>query len=90
MESYEKIRSTNLYQAFRTEGYPTRYAENKTNAFFDLEIFSLIFAFTSIGLSLILVLPGFRGKQVFYLIYISLKNKFLLIFSVYSLLFVVL
>ncbi len=64
MEAYEKIRKVKIYQAFRLEGYPTHYSDNKTNAYFNLELSTIIFIFLSIVISILLILPGFRGKEV--------------------------
>jgi hypothetical protein len=72
MEGYEKIRKVKLYQAFRSEGYPTHYNENKINAYFNLELSAIIFIFLSIVISILLILPGFRGKEVcFHFIFIT-------------------
>ncbi len=64
MESYEKVRTTKAYQAFRSEGYPTHYEENRTHADLNLEMFEIGFVFLAIVVSVLLILPGFRGKQV--------------------------
>jgi hypothetical protein len=71
MEAYEKVIKTNIYQAFRLEGYPTHYSDNKTSAYLNIELSAIIFIFLSIVISILLILPGFRGKEVcFHFIFI--------------------
>ena len=74
MESYQMLRTTNLFQVFRKEGYPTRHPDNRIDGFFDLELFAIIFAVVSIGFSLLFILPGFRGKEVCLNFLINLLN----------------
>ncbi|XP_054159680.1 dual oxidase maturation factor 1-like [Oppia nitens] len=63
MDAFEKVRNTNLYQAFRSEGYPSIYDEYKINAAIDVGLSTIIYTCAAIVLSILLILPGFRGKQ---------------------------
>lgn len=51
------------YQAFRENGFPTFYAENKTAWQADLIEAGLIFAFCILAFSFYVILPGIRGKE---------------------------
>ncbi|XP_067127779.1 dual oxidase maturation factor 1-like [Centruroides vittatus] len=51
------------YSAFRTNGYPTIYGENKQPVTVDVLIAGLIFSFIIILVSFLLIVPGVRGKE---------------------------
>lgn len=52
------------YNAFRFEGYPTLYHDNKSPVFEDILIYGLIFCFCILGFSFLVIIPGVRGIQV--------------------------
>lgn len=52
-----------FYSAFRSNGYPTIYGENKQPVTVDVLIAGLIFSFAIVLLSFLFVVPGIRGKE---------------------------
>ena len=52
------------YQAFRENGFPTFYSENKTAWQADILEAGFIFAFCILAFSFFVILPGIRGKEV--------------------------
>lgn len=58
-----------LYDGWRVDGYPTLYPPNKTPVTSDVLEVGLIFAIVIIAFSLLLVIPGVRGRErLFYTI----------------------
>lgn len=51
------------YQAFRENGFPTFYSENKTAWQADILEAGFIFAFCILAFSFYVILPGIRGKE---------------------------
>lgn len=52
------------YSAFRTNGGPTTYGPLKTAVTADVLEAGFIFAAVILAFSLLLILPGFNGRQV--------------------------
>lgn len=52
------------YSGFRDELAPTQYPRDKTPATVDYSLAAVISAFIMLYISLLCILPGFRGKQV--------------------------
>jgi hypothetical protein len=53
-----------LYDAFRDKPFQTAYGENKTAVTVDVLEAGLILAFVLLAFSFLVVLPGFRHKEV--------------------------
>lgn len=64
MEAYEAVKNSQLYQAFRIEGFPTQYNDNKTGVTIDLHVVIVVAIFATVAIAFLFVLPGFRGKEV--------------------------
>ncbi|XP_066271274.1 dual oxidase maturation factor 1-like [Branchiostoma lanceolatum] len=58
--------SSSLYQAFRVDGGPTQYAENRTPVTADVLEVGLVFAIAILAFSFLVILPGVRGMQRLY------------------------
>ena len=63
-----------LYDAFRDKPFQTAYGENKTAVTVDVLEVGLILAFVLLALSFLVVLPGFRHKEVRQWRYCSHEN----------------
>ena len=52
------------YEAFRKDGGPTLYPSNKTPVTADVTEWGFIYAAIILAISLLVILPGARGKSV--------------------------
>lgn len=59
--------TSSVFSAFRAEGYPVLYSD-LTSIRLDVVTFRLVAAFLSILLALLLIVPGFRGRRITFLV----------------------
>ena len=64
-----------LYDTFRTKPYPTHYGPNKTAVTVDVLEAGLALAFVLLAFCFLLVLPGFKRKEVCYLHFIHQSKE---------------
>ncbi|XP_035667437.1 dual oxidase maturation factor 1-like [Branchiostoma floridae] len=64
--------ASGLYQAFRVDGGPTQYPENRTPVTADVLEIGLVFAIAILAFSFLVILPGVRGIQrLFFAVMVS-------------------
>lgn len=59
--------TSSVFSAFRAEGYPVLYSD-LTSIRLDVVTFRLVASFLSILLALLLIVPGFRGRRITFLV----------------------